>query len=136
MTRGERNNNPMNVRQTHIKWLGESEKDLDPGFEEFESPVMGIRAGCKVLLTYFDKHKLRTIESIITRWAPTNENDTESYIKDVERRMAIWRDVPLNIRDRNQLCSLAIAIIAHENGRIMYPFETIMEGVDRALGIR
>lgn len=134
MTRGERNNNPMNVRQSATRWQGESDKDFDPGFEEFKTPQMGIRCGCKVLLYYQEHWKLNTIRQIIFRYAPPQDsNNTGAYIDNICQRMALGADDTLNLRNRDQLASLAIAIIAHENRQLSYPLETILEGVDLAL---
>ena len=36
-----------------------------------------------LLRTYLIKYKLRTIRQIISKWAPSNENNTEMYIRHV-----------------------------------------------------
>ena len=50
LTRGERNNNPGNIRQTDADWIGERATDSDPAFEEFTTPEDGIRALARLLL--------------------------------------------------------------------------------------
>lgn len=132
MTRGEMNNNPMNIRKSGNAWKGEV-AGLDPEFEVFDNVENGIRAGAKLLLTYFDKYGLNTVHGIISRWAPSNENNTEAYIADVARRMAVLPDTPLNLHNRDTLSSMVMAIISHENGELIYSLDTILRGVDLAL---
>jgi hypothetical protein len=135
-TRGERSCNPGNIREypgDPTAWLGERTSDDDAEFEEFNTPEDGIRALGKVLLSYQRKYGIRTIRGIINRWAPTNENDTESYIKSVCSRVGVdSRDV-IDITDFDTLKKVTVAIIHHENGRVIYPDEIINEGVKRAL---
>ena len=87
MTRGERNNNPLNIRKVAGQhWRGEALPQRGSGegaFCCFESMAYGIRAAFCLLRTYRDKYKLVCIEDIITRWAPPSENDTPAYIRNV-----------------------------------------------------
>ena len=75
-TRGMRNNNPGNIRQTSIKWLGEEDystpgvTDDDPSFEEFDTMEYGIRALGRLLRNYQRLYGLETIHQIINRYAP------------------------------------------------------------------
>lgn len=133
VTRGELNNNPMNIRISNSTWKGEI-KGHDSAFETFDTVENGIRAGAKLLLNYFDKYKLHTLHVIINRWAPSNENDTGAYINDVSRRMNIHPDAIIDLHNKDLMTSLVMAIIAHENGELIYSLETIQEGVNRAYG--
>ncbi len=90
-TRGIKNNNPLNLRQTNIDWKHESGKDFDSAFEEFDSMVWGLRAGLRNMRTWFERGN-QTIEKIISVWAPESENDTESYIQYVSEKSGIPRD--------------------------------------------
>jgi len=129
LPRGIRNHNPMNIRENHqsdFDWVGEHEKDLDKDFEEFSSPEYGIRAGVRILNTYQTKYGLNTIEGIINRWAPPNENDTESYINSVAHGLGISADAPISTA---LIPELVKAIIYHENGLQPYSDETIYAGV-------
>ena len=87
MTRGLRNNNPLNIRHSTDQWQGARAQQTDPSFVQFESMAYGYRAAWKVLETYwhhFTNHGLAfNVRSIIGRWAPPKENDTESYIRTV-----------------------------------------------------
>ena len=55
--RGERNNNPGNIRHGS-KWQGLSAQQTDPSFCQFVSPEYGIRAIYKLLQTYQKKYEL------------------------------------------------------------------------------
>jgi hypothetical protein len=135
LTRGERANNPGNIREypnDPTAWKGERSTDDDPEFEEFETPEDGIRALGKVLLAYQRKYGIRTIRGIINRYAPSTENDTESYINAVSLRIGVDSRDLIDLSDRRVLRDLVEAIIHHENGRISYADTVIDEGVKRA----
>jgi len=113
--RGLRNNNPFNIIDSKTKWQGESDKNDDPKFEEFEDMVIGIRAGMVILRSYMLKYKLNTISKIINRFAPTVENDTKAYIEAVAKRTGFGKDQKLTF-DKYTICRLTEAICHHENG--------------------
>lgn len=79
--RNMRNNNPLNIRKSSIKWEGLADEQKDKSFATFVSPEYGYRAAFKILKTYSSKYHLVTLHDIISRWAPPSENDTEAYIK-------------------------------------------------------
>ena len=84
MTRGIRNNNPLNIRRVAgTRWKGQSSFQGDKDFVQFERMEWGIRAAFVLLRTYAIKYKANCIQDIIHRWAPPSENDTEKYIKNV-----------------------------------------------------
>ena len=87
MTRGERNNNPLNIRRVvGTNWKGEIVAPIeDKQFVQFASLSWGLRAAFCILRTYRDKYQAVCIEDIITRWAPPTENDTRKYICNVCR---------------------------------------------------
>lgn len=78
-SRGIRNNNPLNIRRGH-NWKGLRPTQTDAAFCQFTSIEWGIRAAVLILASYARKH-VRTIEEIITRWAPPSENNTRRYIQ-------------------------------------------------------
>lgn len=69
--------NPFNIRKTSDVWLGQCGSER--GFVKFIDRIYGIRAGI-VLLNNYTKMGLHTVADIINRYAPANENDTQSYI--------------------------------------------------------
>ena len=89
MTRGQHNNNPLNIRHSADRWQGARAEQTDKAFVQFESMAYGYRAAWKTLESYW-KHFHRTrqsynVKNIIARWAPPTENDTKAYIQTVLR---------------------------------------------------
>ena len=130
--RGIRNNNPGNIERGPRKWQGEIIGD-DPRFATFETPEAGIRALAKNLLTYHEKHGLNTVDGIIGRWAPANENATAAYAAAVAKELGVGVGDQLDLRNPDTLSKLTTAIIRYENGQQPYKPETIRAGVDAAL---
>ena len=126
LARGIRNKNPMNLRKTNIPWDGKT-KGTDKSFETFISAKYGIRAGAKVLLNYQSKYGLDTVNQIINRFAPPNENDTNSYAVHVAKSLGVSPDEPISVQDN--LFNLVSAIITHENGVNPYSDVTIQQGL-------
>lgn len=130
-SRGIRNNNPGNIRLTDTQWRGEVPAALkkDTEFEEFTSPLFGIRAMARILKRGREAGR-DTITEIITRWAPPSENDTAAYIRSVSRRTGLGPDAPINFDEK--LVDLVDAIIVHENGSNPYADQLLFEGVAAA----
>lgn len=126
--RGFRNNNPGNIRKG-IDWKGMRAQQTDSAFVQFSDPVYGIRALNKIIKTYATKYHLDTVRGIINRWAPPNENDTGSYVKDVATQLAVGPDEVIDVRAR--AADLSRAIIHHENGSMPYSVVTIDAGVSQ-----
>jgi len=86
MTRGIRNNNPLNIRRVAgQRWKGQRTEQTDREFVQFSSVEYGIRAAFCILDTYRRKYQDVCVEDIIARWAPPSENDTSEYIRTVCR---------------------------------------------------
>lgn len=133
-TRGERNNNPGNIRPASYTWQGQSGIDSGPmgSYLIFETPEYGIRAIAKDLLTKYARG-LNTVREIITAYAPPSENPTESYIASVSQSLGVLSTSPLDLNDISTLTNFVYAIIRHENGRVIYTPAQIAEGVSMAL---
>ena len=128
MTRGERNNDPGNLRLSPIHWQGEIE-GMDKSFETFDTPEDGIRALAKLLMNYQKKYGLKTVRTIINRFAPSSENDTNSYVKCVSFGMGVDPDAEIDLTNLAILASLVKEIIRHENGGVIYSDATIASGI-------
>lgn len=128
-TRGQRNNNPGNIRKSKTPWQGLAEKQDDAEFATFTAPVWGIRAIARTLITYQDQHGCETPVDFIGRWAPSVENDTIAYISDVCRRGNIGRTQSLNVHKYADLKPLVLGIIWHENGCQPYSDAVIDEAL-------
>lgn len=126
-TRGERNNNPGNIRHGS-NWLGLAKRQPDEDFCTFTDAKYGIRALAKVLLVYGQKG-FDTVRAIVDRWAPPNENNTGAYVSAVAAAMGCDPDTHLDVRDYTQLYPLVCAIVRRENGRNIYLRSTIDAGL-------
>ncbi|MCU1324993.1 MAG: hypothetical protein JWN34_363 [Bryobacterales bacterium] len=125
--------NPGNIRISDVHWLGKVTPSRDKDFETFDSMEHGIRAIAKNILTYYDHHGYRTIAAIISHYAPPNENDSLSYIRNVEKRTGIDREQILDIRNPFVLCKLVQAICIQESGPDCVTTEQVANGVHMAL---
>ena len=90
MTRGQRNNNPLNIRRGTSRWEGRTRVQTDAEFVTFVSMAYGYRAAWKLMETYrlrlMEAGKSFTLENIIHRWAPPEDNnDTTTYLRTVIR---------------------------------------------------
>jgi hypothetical protein len=120
--RGFRNNNPFNLRPGQ-PWQGLSPTQTDPDFCQFVAPQWGIRAGCKVLLTY-QTDDLNTVRQIINRYAPpSDDNPTNAYVDNVSKACGVDPDAPIDVRA--MLPQLASGIIEQENGSNPYSADVI-----------
>lgn len=128
-TRGVRNSNPGNLRKSKDQWEGAIGDDGE--FVIFDSPESGVRALAKNLQSY-GRQGYDSIEKIINRWAPPNENDTKAYIDSVVAATGIPATQSLDLSDPDTLSSLAQAIGYHETGS-RYDPEVYQKGVARAL---
>jgi len=130
MPRGIRNNNAGNLENNGIKWNGLAQEQTDSRFYQFKTAEYGIRALTKTLRTYYYKYGLNTVEKIISRYAPSVENNTDSYINSVSQALKVEPTQLLYLDD--VINDLVIAIIKHENGVQPYSVATIQDGITMA----
>jgi len=131
-TRGIRNNNPGNIdHNDSINWLGELpvDKAIESRFCRFETPVHGLRALGKNLLSY-KKRGINTVSGIIMRWAPSTENNTGAYINSVAEACGVEPTEIIDIAE--YLPILICSIVKHENGSMPYTAAQIGEAVAMA----
>jgi hypothetical protein len=129
MTRGLRNSNPGNIRYDGTAWVGLANPPSDGTFCVFTDPTYGIRAMATILQNYVAVDGVpSTVTAIISRWAPSSENDTASYISDVDSQLGLTPGndaIDLGV----SLAPLIAAIIQHENGINPYAANTIASGI-------
>lgn len=113
--RGMRNNNPGNIRGSASKWQGQTGVDSS-GFAVFDTMENGQRALEQNLRSYGTKHGIDTISGVVSRWAPSNENDTAAYTKFVSSKLGIGPNEKIDLSNRDTLTKLQSAITAFENG--------------------
>lgn len=86
------------------------------GFQQMESPEVGIKAIDENLKTYGEKHGINTLRGVINRWAPASENDTESYIKNVSQKTGLKPDDKIDLSDPVIRHIISGPIILQEKG--------------------
>ena len=134
MTRGLRNNNPLNIRRNGTAWSGLSAQQTDRSFCQFRDMAYGFRAAFITIHTYIFKHGLGTIAQIITRWAPPSDgNNTSAYIDAVCQLTHISKDTPLHWSDRDQMLALVQAMAYVENSTLISTGGSMTEGYERAM---
>lgn len=130
MNRPQRNHNPLNIRRTKDIWRGQLSLQTDKSFVQFKDDLHGFRAAFIVLRNYI-RNGIRSLRSIITRWAPPSENGTESYIKFCSQRLGIPDTALFDFDDRALLCALVRSMAYMESGQ-WYDLDLIEEAYDFA----
>lgn len=143
--RGIRNNNPGNIERG-APWQGLAkpadmtpEQRAETRFAVFKSPVWGIRAIARVIITYYDRRKAKdgspidTVKEVIERWAPSHENDTNAYVAFIRRQLGMdpGRTATINAHEYRFMRPMVEAIIMFENG--MQPYSD--DEIDRGLAL-
>jgi hypothetical protein len=86
----------------------------DSSFEVFLAPEYGVRAMIK-LLTGYIKEGNNTISKIISKYAPRNENNTDSYIQRVSKTIGVRKNRKLK-PTKDTLRLLVLSMSKFENG--------------------
>lgn len=125
-TRGERNNNPLNIEfNPKNNWKGARRPRVDRRFEEFNTIDDGIRAALIIIRKYMAPKPLgygcNTIAKLITRWAPPSENDCRNYIQYVSFQTSFLEDHPLKFTDRDAVCAIVSAMAMMESKMSITP---------------
>lgn len=117
LPRGIRNNNPGNLRITNIKWQGKVPvaQNTDEAFEQFQSMAFGIRAMLMDIINDIKKGK-NTLQTLISEFAPSNENNTAAYVAFVSRVANVPANAVIRPDDRATLGRIIAAMIRKENG--------------------
>ena len=127
MTRGLRNNNPLNIRHSADRWQGARIMQTDPDYVQYKDIKWGFRAAWKILDTYcltFKKEgKAYNVKNIIGRWAPPTENDTDAYVRTVVKLSGLGGNENMprpkhywNFEEVDKLVRLIRAMVCVENG--------------------
>ena len=132
MTRGIRNNNPLNIRHGKSQWQGMHEKQTDKQFVQFKERVYGYRAAFVLLKNYIGKGK-DTIGKIIAKWAPSSDgNNTQNYINYVSSTTGINASHALRWEDKDDLVEI-VRSMAHMESGIIEDKALIEEAYERFL---
>ena len=98
---------------------------------QFETLEYGWRAAFYLLTrTYYHKYRLYTIRKIISKWAPPNENLTDTYIQNVSRLTGIASDETIGIpSDQPQRwMAVGMAMAIQENGTDSLDYFAMLRG--------
>ena len=117
ISRGLRNNNPLNIRRNSTQWKGLSAVQGDMEFFCFSDACWGYRAAFITLRNYYRRHGLTTLRQWIHRWAPPTENDTDVYVRFVSSRAGVDADAKLDIDEPYTMQRIVAAMSHMENGR-------------------
>ncbi len=112
LPRGIRNNNPGNIEYGKFaRHHGATGADAN-GFAIFPSMRAGERAMADLLQVYRSQGR-DTIAEIVSKWAPSTQNDTSAYIASVSRQTGIGANSALS---GAQYASVQRAMMIQENG--------------------
>lgn len=122
--RGIRNNNPGDIEADGDPWQGLAkphemtpEQQAETRFCVFTTPIYGIRAMARTLITYQDKYGIRSVEAVVARWAPAEDrNDVDAYIRSLVSKTGFKRGEVLDMHKFEHLAPMVEGIIWHENG--------------------
>ncbi|MGG2356573.1 transglycosylase [Salmonella enterica] len=92
-------------------------------FARFNTPEEGIRALANQVSSYYNGtsaaagyHKLQTVSSIISKWAPPNENNTNQYIDNVSKYLGVSPNEKIDVSKPEVMTQLVRAIATKEGG--------------------
>lgn len=126
--RGYRNNNPLNIRLSGTNWQGQITPSGDKSFCQFETMAYGYRAAMRNIRTYI-LGGTKTIEQIISKWAPTSENNTSGYITRVCNYTGFSPATVIDFRNESQMTKLVSAMSQVENGtQVAVPESAVKDG--------
>lgn len=115
MSRGLKNRNPLNIRKSADRFVGEV-PSTDPCFKQFETMAHGYRAAFRMLNTYRVRHGCRTLIDFINRWAPPSENNTRGYIRCVADRSGVPAGTVIDTLNGEVMRRIVSAMSFVENG--------------------
>ncbi|MCC8364913.1 lytic transglycosylase [Xenorhabdus sp. PB61.4] len=137
LTRGERNNNPLN-----INFAKQKNAVLEGGkgarFAKFDTVYNGLERTAWQLRRYFDGLtdgvKRQSVEAIVKKWAPKEDrNDTEGYITHVAKALGVNPSDKLDLKDHNVMYTLMNAMSQREIGKpLPYSKQLIMAAITGA----
>ncbi len=85
-------NKPNQFNVGNLRPVGQS-----TGFQQPASYEEGIKAMDDNLKVYGTKHKINTLRGVISRYAPSSENDTEGYINFIAQRTGLKPDQEIDL---------------------------------------
>lgn len=84
------------------------------GFQSFDSVEESLKAVDDNLKAYGSKHGINTLEGVISRWSPSNENDTQKLIENASRVTGFKPDQKIDLGNPAVRAVISAAIIRQE----------------------
>ncbi len=122
--RNVRNNNPLNIKKG-ADWVGLSAIQNDTVFAQFKAAKYGFRAAYIILLQYLERED-NTIQSIISKWAPSSENHTSAYIDYIAQKTELSPGTELLPTD---LSLLMYHMANYEGAQGVFSYAQIHNGI-------
>jgi hypothetical protein len=94
------------------------------GFRSFPSDEAGVQAIARQLMIYQNRDHLDTISGIVSKYAPSMENDVKAYVGDISKLTGYGPSQHLNLSDPEVLSKLVSAITKHEHIKYFPPNQT------------
>lgn len=104
------------------------------GFQSFASDDDGIRAMARQLRLYQNRDNLNTVRGIVSKYAPSSENDTAAYVAAVGKRTGFGADDPINLNDSGTLSKLISAMTKQENSKSNFTPGGVKVVIENATG--
>lgn len=123
--RSFRNNNFGNLAFANQKGarLEDANAKGERRFAKFDTPEEGMRALAKQITSYSNGtskavgyQKLNTVESIIAKYAPANENNTQAYIANLSKSLGVSTDQQLDLSNPQVMTKMIRGIATIEGG--------------------
>ena len=125
LPRGLRNNNPGNINFANQPLATLETGVSSPRFAKFPTMDDGINALLNQLNRYFVRG-INTVATIIYKWAPPIENNTQAYVKFVADKLSVKPTDTLSFTP--QVASeLAYAISRLENGNLNFTQDHVLD---------
>ena len=116
--------NPLNIKRAtatgasaDVDWRGLHPLQSHHVFVRFIEPLYGFRAGSRILFNYGAKHGIATLRGLIERFAPSSENNVDTYVSTVVYLSGITPSEEIDLTDMTTQLRLIKGMTAVEIGR-------------------
>lgn len=128
---GLRNHNPVNLRSASNE-TGKEYSEKSGYFSTFSSDEDGLAAASRQLFLYGDRGK-HTLQDVIKTFAPSKENNVQSYVDDVSRDSGFKPGENIDLHSPYVLERLLPAMIKHEQGTQPFSYDEVNKGINDAI---
>lgn len=123
---GQKTLSEVNMNPGDLRWAGQKGAiEGIGGFAKFSSEEAGLRAMAVQLKLYQDRDKLDTLRKVISKYAPSTENNTDDYLKYVSQKTGIKESDKLDFNNTATLASVMSAMTKFENQKSNFTAQRI-----------